>query len=229
MRVRTFADLVLRGSVASVTRARAALNKGCPDAMDACKQIGIPPSTLAEAIVDALPDALNVGIAEKVRGQWWPKQKAGKPVPASLKLETIARLEHLVDGSPAVTLWVRCTVQLDQEDAWVEEDSASSTQGRSDRGLRLGDLRAWNAKWQLELSQEAPTVATAGAARPGACRFVHTRRGSATGSGGAVRLKARKLLRSQQRSAIAAGGPTNWTRWCEGRCQVHLPQQIRTP
>jgi hypothetical protein len=175
MRARTFADLVLHGSLPGTSRARMALAESCPVALGNCERLGIAPPSLADAIVETLPDALDVGLAEKIRRQWLPAQ-AAQPAPwrAALELHTTALLDHLREGCPTLKLWLRCKVELNQAGGEVVLFRTPLSADDGEPCLQLGEGRAWNVRWLLQLSdsnnfQSSPSTTPIGIWCTGNC------------------------------------------------------------
>ncbi len=150
MLAQCFADVILplANDESLVLRA---LERHCPHAWEWCKKVAVCPRTLALAVVEALPAALDVGLREKIASAWWPKQQGRGPWPAEFDLETAAALEHLDDGLMVMGLRLRARLHLSQPEAEVFlSDRAPNASSR--RGLLLGEPRSWAANWTLSLT-----------------------------------------------------------------------------
>lgn len=107
--------------------------------------------TMAEAVVEALPTALDVGIREKIATAWWSMHKGPGPWPAEFDLETGAALEQLDEGLPVMALRLQARLHLSQSGANVSVLEGEPWLPPLPQ-LLLGEPRAWVATWTLSLA-----------------------------------------------------------------------------
>lgn len=145
-----FADVILP-LANDVPLVLLALQRHCPKALEWCRKVTVSPLTMAEAVVEALPAALDVGIREKIATAWWLMHKGPGPWPAEFDLETSAALEQLDEGLPVMALRLQARLHLSQSGANVYLQDGEHCQPPQPQ-LLLGEPRAWVATWTLSLT-----------------------------------------------------------------------------
>ena len=128
-----------------------ALQQHCPHALEWCRKVAVSPRTMAEAVVEALPAALDVGLREKIATAWWSMHQGPGPWPAEFDLETGAALEQLDEGLPVMALRLQARLHLSQSGANVYLLDGGPW-FPPQRQLLLGEPRAWVASWTLSLT-----------------------------------------------------------------------------
>ena len=157
MRADTFADLF---DLARLSRSRLdhAIRTAAPRAAQvACGGASsrtTPLVALRNDVIDALPDALNVGLRECIVRCWPPRDAAALDTtwPARFVLQTRATLDSMHDGAAAFSLRLTARATLSQPDGRLRVD-ASATE------LVLTP-RAWLAELTLSVADDVAAAAS---------------------------------------------------------------------
>ena len=120
----TYADL-LNTATLSASRLDTALQAGAPHAWAACARVDARCShrALRNALLSALPDALEVGLVEHIRDRWLPSPPPAAAEVLTIALRTQAELDLMAHGSAALTLRLQATAVLVQAHAGCWQDT----------------------------------------------------------------------------------------------------------